>query len=74
VTPDHVAELRRAVERLEVAYERRAQQIRGAWVPHLRDSVEPLDATDPQGRSILLDALTAIVNARTALANAEADR
>lgn len=65
---DDVLLLRDTVDRLQAAYERRRTALAAQIAPG--SGVEPEDLVDPQGRSILLDALTAIVNGRTALLNA----
>lgn len=67
-----VEELRQAVGRLEAAYERRRTQLAdGIGDLGVERGITPEDMRDANGRSILLDALVALVNARTALANAE---
>jgi hypothetical protein len=67
-----VEALRDAVQRLEAAYERRRAELDASIADIGKDrGLTPEDMRDPNGRSILLDALTALVTARTALALAE---
>lgn len=56
------------VERLETAYEAARRRLReqAAHDPFVPD-LEPEEMQDSNGRYLLLDALTAIVNARAAL-------
>jgi hypothetical protein len=66
-------ELRAAVARLEATYDKaRADLVRGIE----RDGYhfDPEDARDSNGRYILLDALTVLVQAHTALATAQPDQ
>lgn len=65
---DDVQLLREAVDRLQEAYDRRRAEFADA-VARI-DGAVPEDIRDSSGRSILLDALVAIVNGRTALLNA----
>jgi hypothetical protein len=70
-----VEALREAVERLQSAYDRRRAELAdGIADIGVERGLIPEDMRDPNGRSILLDALVALVNARTALALAEAVR
>lgn len=55
-----VGELRSAVELLEEAYAAARERL-------ARDFPDPLRVTDTNGRSVLLEALTALVTARSAL-------
>lgn len=61
--------LREAVDRLQAAYDRRRVEFVAAIDP--MSGVTPEDMRDSSGRSILLDALVAIVNGRAALVAAE---
>jgi hypothetical protein len=68
VTTDDVQALREAVDSLQAAYDRRRAEF-AVTVARI-DGAVPEDMRDSAGRSILLDALVALVNARTALLNA----
>lgn len=57
-------DLRAAVEVLQAAYDKARQEMAVIWD-------DPMIVKDPNGRYVLLDALTALVNARSSLANAE---
>jgi len=61
--------LREAVDRLQSAYDRRRAEL-AAGIAEIgtERGITPEDMRDGNGRSILLDALVALVNARTALA------
>jgi len=65
-THQSVEDLRKAVELLQDAYERAYEDTR-KWLPEPRS----LLAQTSDGRYILLDALTALVDARTVLARAD---
>lgn len=66
---DYVALLREAAGRLQAAYDlRRADLLADMTKDGRAAYLTPEDMVDPSGRSILLDALTALVNARAVLA------
>jgi hypothetical protein len=66
--PNHVEELAAYVSELVRAYETTRADVEDQMgrFEHTRD-LDPIVARDTQGRYLLLDALTAIVNAQTAL-------
>ena len=67
--------LRAAADQLQAAYDRRRAELAAGIAQIGTDrGLTPEDMRDSSGRSILLDALVALVNARTALAFAEAAR
>lgn len=70
-----VSELRTMTILLTEAYRRAAVDI-AAGLRGWPEGTEPLEAQDPNGRYVLVDALTVLVSARTALVQswAEHDR
>jgi hypothetical protein len=67
-----VEALRRTVQLLTESYERtRAELAREIEQFHTGLALQPEDMRDNHGRYILLDALTALVQANTVLANAD---
>jgi hypothetical protein len=61
----NIEDLSAAVEVLQVAYDKARHELDVAGFPDM------FTVVDTNGRYILLDAATALVNARSALANAE---
>ncbi len=71
MTAPHRDALRTTVDRLEAAYAKAREQLAAELATGAWRLCEPEEMRDANGRYILLDALTAIVQARTTLAQVE---
>ncbi|MCK2222095.1 hypothetical protein MF672_051065 (plasmid) [Actinomadura sp. ATCC 31491] len=65
---DARAQLAKQVERLEAAYETACERLVEDTILRRRPRTAPEEERDSGGRFVLLDALTALVNARAVLA------